>query len=98
MNISCQFYFIIDVIFSGSEHYKRDDMNKFYNSLRLLGEFYNRGRNANGFPISILGQSLLNLLNIELEKELKTITHFKNDTFSEILLTQVSDCFRCFFI
>lgn len=72
-----------------AEHYKRDDVNKFYNSIKLLGEYFNKARNSNGSPINILGQSLLNLLNLELEKELKTLFHFKNDSFSELILTQV---------
>ena len=74
---------------AGADHYKRDDVNKFYNSLKLLGEYFNKARNANGSPINILGQSLLNLLNLELEKELKTLFHLKNDSFSELILTQV---------
>lgn len=74
---------------AGADHYKRDDVNKFYNSLKLLGEYFNKARNVHGSPINILGQSLLNLLNLELEKELKTTVHFKNDSFSELILTQV---------
>lgn len=76
--------------FLGADKYKRDDMDKFYNSIRLLGEFYNKARISNGNPINILSTSLLNLLNVELEKELKNVLHFKNDQFSELLLGQVS--------
>jgi hypothetical protein len=68
-------------------------MSKFYNSIRLLGEFYNKARISNGNPINILSTSLLNLLNVELEKELKNVCHFKNDQFSELLLGQVSYIF-----
>ena len=74
---------------AGADHYKRDDVKKFYNSIKLLGEYFNKARNVHGSPINILGQSLLNLLNVELEKELKTLVHFKNDSFSELILTQV---------
>lgn len=66
-------------------------MNKFYNSIKLLGEYFNKARTSNGSPINILGQSLLNLLNVEIEKEIRNLLHFKNDDFSEIILTQVRE-------
>jgi hypothetical protein len=74
---------------TGADHLKRDDMNKFYNSIKLLGEYFNRARITNGSPINIIGQSLLNLLNVELEKEMKNMLHFKNDDFAALILTQV---------
>ena len=73
----------------GADKFKRDDMNKFYNSIRLLGEYYNKARISNGSSINILATSLLNLLNVEMEKELKNVLHFKNEQFSELLLDQV---------
>lgn len=76
--------------FQNADNYKRDDVTKFYNSIKLLGEFFNKSRTANGQPINILGQSLLSCLNVELEKELRTISHFKSDEFSKLILTQVS--------
>jgi hypothetical protein len=78
---------------TGADHFKRDDMSKFYNSIKLLGEYFSLARISNGSPINIIGQSLVNLLNIELEKELKNMLHFKTDDFSEIILTQVSVTF-----
>jgi hypothetical protein len=75
--------------FQNADNYKRDDVSKFYNSIRLLGEFFNKSRLKNGQPINILGQSLLSCLNVELEKELRTISHFKSDEFSKLLLSQV---------
>jgi hypothetical protein len=75
--------------FQNADNYKRDDISKFYNSIRLLGEFFNKSRLKNGQPINILGQSLLSCLNVELEKELRTISHFKSDEFSKLLLSQV---------
>ncbi|XP_070499183.1 uncharacterized protein [Chironomus tepperi] len=81
---------ILQKNFQCADHYKRDDVNKFYNSIKLLGEYFNKARNSNGSPINILGQSLLNLLNLELEKELKTLFHFKNDNFSELILAQMA--------
>ncbi|KAG5678145.1 hypothetical protein PVAND_007840 [Polypedilum vanderplanki] len=79
---------ILQKNFQSADHFKRDDINKFYNSIKLLGEYFNRARISNGSPINIIGQSLLNLLNVELEKELKNLLHFKTDEFSEIILTQ----------
>jgi hypothetical protein len=72
-----------------ADKFKRDDMTKFYNSIRLLGEYYNKVRLGNGEPINILGTSMLNLLNEEIEKELKNVCHFKKDQFSDVLLSQV---------
>lgn len=77
------------LFFLGADKFKRDDMNKFYNSIRLLGEYYNKARISNGSSINILATSLLNLLNVEMEKELKNVLHFKNEQFSELLLDQV---------
>lgn len=65
-------------------------MSKFYNSIRLLGEYFNKVRLGNGEPINILGTSLLNLLNEEIEKELKSVCHFKKDQFSDVLLSQIA--------
>ena len=64
-------------------------MNKFYNSIKLLGEYYNKARVLNETPIRILSTSLLNLLNNEIEKEFSDICHLKNDDFSDLLLGQV---------
>lgn len=86
-----KFHNNIEINFLGADKFKRDDMNKFYNSIRLLGEYYNKARISNGIPINILATSLLNLLNVEMEKELKNSLHFKNDQFCELLLDQVSD-------
>lgn len=72
-----------------ADHFKRDDIKKFYNSIKLLGEYFNKARLSNGNTLNIIGISLLNLLNTEIEKELKYLTHFKDDEFSEIILTQV---------
>lgn len=80
---------IMSLFFLGADKFKRDDMNKFYNSIRLLGEYYNKARISNGSSINILATSLLNLLNVEMEKELKNVLHFKNEQFSELLLDQV---------
>lgn len=40
---------------------------------------------------SYSGQSLLSLINIELEKELRTLRHFQsNDLFAKTILSQVN--------
>lgn len=76
--------------FQNADNFKRNHMEKFYNSIRLLGEYFNKARLSNGnVPINIIGQSLLNLINVELEKELRNICHLKNDNFSKLVLSQV---------
>src|SRR5690349_5772586 len=60
---------ILQKNFQNSDNMKRDNMNKFYNSIKLLGEYFNKARLTNGSAINIIGQSMLNLLNVELEKE-----------------------------
>lgn len=80
---------ILQKNFQNADNFKRDNMEKFYNSIKLLGEYFNKARLQNGFPINIIGQSLLNLLNVELEKELRNICHLKNDHFAKLVLSQV---------
>lgn len=77
------------VIFTGAEQYKRSDVQTFYNSVYLLGEFYNKAKLANGMPINIMGTSLLDLLTTELKQELKAINKLSDDVFSKLILTQV---------
>lgn len=77
------------VIFTGVEQYKRSDVQTFYNSVYLLGEFYNKAKLANGTPINIMGTSLLDLLTTELKHELKAINKLSDDVFSKLILTQV---------
>jgi hypothetical protein len=80
---------ILQKNFQNVDKYKRDNMNKFHNSIRLLGEYFNKARLANGGTINIIGQSLLNLINVELEKEPRNICHLKDDTFAKLILSQV---------
>lgn len=77
--------------FQNADNYKRDNMNKFYNSIRLLGEYFNRARLPSGSAINIIGQSMLNLINVELEKELRNICHLKSDEFARLVLSQVNE-------
>lgn len=80
---------ILQKNFQNADNFKRDNMQKFYNSIKLLGEYFNKARLQNGVPINIIGQSLLNLLNVELEKEVRNICHLKNDHFAKLVLSQV---------
>ena len=80
---------ILQKNFQNADNFKRDHMEKFYNSIKLLGEYFNKARLSNGVPINIIGQSLLNLINVELEKELRNICHLKNDDFARLVLSQV---------
>lgn len=81
---------ILQKNFQNGDNFKRENMSRFYNSIRLLGEYFNKARLSNGVPINIIGQSLLNLLNVELEKELRNICHLKHDEFAKLVLSQVS--------
>lgn len=89
---------ILQKNFQNADNFKRDNMSKFYNSIKLLGEYFNKARLSNGFPINIIGQSLLNLINIELEKELRNICHLKtpNDEFAKLVLSQVKKICKFF--
>lgn len=80
---------ILQKNFQNADNFKRDNMEKFYNSIKLLGEYFNKARLSNGVPINIIGQSLLNLINVELEKELRNICHLKNEHFAKLVLSQV---------
>lgn len=81
---------ILQKNFQNADNFKRDNMMKFYNSIKLLGEYFNKARLSNGVPINIIGQSLLNLINVELEKELRNICHLKTDDFAKLVLSQVT--------
>jgi hypothetical protein len=72
---------------------KKESMGKFYNSISLLGEYYNRKKLPNGQRIHILGQSLLVLLNSELEGEMNKSNanndHVISKEFAKLILSQV---------
>lgn len=73
-----------------AENYKKESLSKFYNSIKLLGGVFNKLRTAQGQTYNILGQSLLKMLNNELDKELKNVVHFKSDDFAKLILSQVN--------
>lgn len=85
---------ILQQNFQGIDELKREGVGKFYNSVTLLGEYYNRKKFVNGKRILILGQSLLLLLTTELEKEIKKCEentgHTIDPEFAKIILSQVT--------
>lgn len=84
-----------------AENLKAKNMEHFYNSVYLLGEFYNR-LHQKAHPILIMGKSLFELLTKHLRKELADC---KNDAtysfdvrFARLLLAQVCANRCSFFI
>nr|NP_611304.1 uncharacterized protein Dmel_CG5726 [Drosophila melanogaster]AAF57731.1 uncharacterized protein Dmel_CG5726 [Drosophila melanogaster]AAN71349.1 RE28271p [Drosophila melanogaster]AOQ10633.1 CG5726-RA [synthetic construct] len=57
---------ILETNFLNADAYRLHDKNRLYNSITLLGEYYHRVRLADNTPITILGESLLDLLTREL--------------------------------
>ncbi|XP_017044725.1 transcription factor mef2A [Drosophila ficusphila] len=57
---------ILETNFLNADTYRMHDKNRLYNSITLLGEYYHRVRLADNAPITILGESLLDLLTREL--------------------------------
>lgn len=68
-------------------------MGHFYNSITLLGEFYNR-MHQKSHPVLIIGRSLFEMLAKELKTESAKCTndptHVFSVQFARLLLTQVS--------
>lgn len=85
---------ILQENFRTIEELKREGVRRFYNSVTLLGEYYNRKRFVNGKRILILGQSLLLLLTTELEKEIKKCEETSGYTidpdFAKLILSQMT--------
>lgn len=85
---------ILQENFRAIDELKREGLSRFYNSVTLLGEYYNRKRFVNGKRILILGQSLLLLLTTELEKEIKkceeTSGHTIDPDFAKLILSQIT--------
>lgn len=71
---------------------KQRNLDHFYNSVALLGEFYNRLYKET-HPILIMGQSLLGILTQHLHDELEACRqdniHTIDDNFARLLLSQV---------
>lgn len=75
-----------------AENLKAKNIEHFYNSVYLLGEFYNR-LHQKAHPILIMGKSLFELLTKQLRKELTNCTNDAAYTFdvrfARLLLAQV---------
>lgn len=74
--------------FPDHQTYKSESIEKAYNALTLLGEFYNILRISEQ-PISILGQSLIQALNQELLDVLEKKTALR-PSLAKLVLTQVT--------
>lgn len=91
-------FILIRIIVSlvDAEKLKSESMGNFYNSITLLGEFYNR-LHQKSHPVLIIGRSLFELLTKELKNECAQCTndpmHVFNVQFARLLLTQVSVSF-----
>lgn len=53
---------VLEANYLNADTYRIHDKERLYNSITLLGEYYNRVRLADQSPITILGKSLLSLL------------------------------------
>lgn len=73
---------------------KERNIDHFYNSITLLGEFYYRLYKET-HPILIMGTSLLELITKHLELELDTClcdeSHCLDDAFARLILSQVNE-------
>uniref|UniRef100_A0A182PIP6 Uncharacterized protein n=1 Tax=Anopheles epiroticus TaxID=199890 RepID=A0A182PIP6_9DIPT len=81
--------------FLSIDRLKQEGGERFYNSIVLLGEYYNRKMMTYGNRIKILGESLLLLLTSELEQEINKIcrqasTHRLDPYFAKVLLAQIT--------
>lgn len=69
--------------------YKAENIDKFYNSITLLGECYNKMRLSSGIPIMILGVSLINVLKSEVDEVLNSNDSVISEKLANLVLTQV---------
>ncbi|XP_034651024.1 uncharacterized protein LOC117890343 [Drosophila subobscura] len=77
---------ILETNFINADAYRVRDKNRLYNSITLLGEYYHRVRLADNAPITILGESLLNLLTRELNDTAVVI----NTRLARLVLSQIT--------
>lgn len=79
--------------FSDADNLRDNNVELFYNSITLLGEFYNR-LHQKTHPILIMGSSLFELLTKQLRREIDECTkdsaHVFDVQFSRLILAQVS--------
>lgn len=77
---------ILETNFINADAYRQHDKNRLYNSITLLGEYYHRVRLADNAPITILGDSLLNLLT----REINDISVVMNTRLARLVLSQIT--------
>lgn len=79
--------------FADADTLKQRDPVHFYNSVTLHGEYYNRARIGSS-PVSILGQTLMQLLTDQLRNEitqhLADHRHVVDQRFAHLILTQIT--------
>ncbi|CAD7014786.1 unnamed protein product [Ceratitis capitata] len=76
---------VLEANYLNADTYRVHDKERLYNSITLLGEYYNRVRLADQSPITILGESLLSLLIREVSG-LEPI----NVKLSKLILSQIT--------
>lgn len=78
---------------SDAENLKSKDIEQYYNSVNLLGEFYNRLRQKSQ-PILIMGESLFEILTKQIRTETETVLSDPNREFdvrfARLVLAQVT--------
>ncbi|XP_036332601.1 uncharacterized protein LOC118743946 [Rhagoletis pomonella] len=67
---------VLEANYLNADTYRIHDKERLYNSITLLGEYYNRVRLADQSPITILGESLLSLLWVLGPEESEFATYF----------------------
>lgn len=77
---------ILETNFINADAYRQHDKNRLYNSITLLGEYYHRVRLADNAPITILGDSLLNLLT----REINDVSVVMNTRLARLVLSQIT--------
>ncbi|KAH8297196.1 hypothetical protein KR044_006244, partial [Drosophila immigrans] len=77
---------ILETNFINADAYRQHDKNRLYNSITLLGEYYHRVRLADNAPITILGDSLLNLLT----REINDISVVMSTRLARLVLSQIT--------
>ncbi|TDG51703.1 hypothetical protein AWZ03_001763 [Drosophila navojoa] len=77
---------ILETNYINADAYRQHDKNRLYNSITLLGEYYNRVRLANNAPITILGDSLLTLLT----REINDVSVVMSTRLARLVLSQIT--------
>lgn len=77
---------ILETNFINADAYRLHDKNRLYNSITLLGEYYHRVRLADNAPITILGDSLLNLLT----REINDVSVVMSTRLARLVLSQIT--------